>query len=294
MSSCDACAENYCDTDSNLVNGCEAYTLADDFNNCGACGQACGEGESCIAGSCHKPYRVMLMKDGIIYSEASASGGGMGSKYDYVYVFEEVDGWYHITFNGNEGWVAKADTLYACDECPSRKAIDMAERLLYNSETYMCTFDHYKANTVPEFSEKFVSLASHSSCNYGYDLNCANFVTAILRANDLINASGYTFVSQLYDHCTAGKDGYHVIDKSQAKPGDFWVTSELGHAELVIGYYGGKLLLIGSNNFSASTSMSNLCQETSLTNNMYSSKANDYQRVSYGNDYTSGYVCSRQ
>ena len=198
------------------------------------------------------------------------------------------------TFNGNEGWVLKSDTLYACDECEGRKAIDMAEKLLYNPGTHMCTFDHYNAKTVPEFSEKFVSLAAHSSCNYGYDLNCANFVTAILRANGLMNSSAYTFVDDVYAHCTSGKDGYRVIDKSQAKPGDFWVTNTMSHAELVVGYYNGALLLIGSNNFDKSTSLTNMCQETALTNGKYSSAANDYQRVSYGGEYIWGYVCSRQ
>ena len=294
LAACDACAENYCDTDNNLANGCEAFALADDAGNCGACGLACNAGESCVSGSCRKPYRVMLMKNGGIYSEASANGGGVGSKYDYVYVFDELDGWYHVTFNGNEGWVLKSDTLYACDECEGRKAIDMAEKLLYNPGTHMCTFDHYNAKTVPEFSEKFVSLAAHSSCNYGYDLNCANFVTAILRANGLMNSSAYTFVDDVYAHCTSGKDGYRVIDKSQAKPGDFWVTNTMSHAELVVGYYNGALLLIGSNNFDKSTSLTNMCQETALTNGKYSSAANDYQRVSYGGEYIWGYVCSRQ
>ncbi len=294
LAACDACAENYCDTDGNFANGCEAYALAEDFNNCGACGQACNEGESCVAGACRKPYRVMLMKDGAIYSEASANGSGMGSKYDYVQVFEELDDWYHITYNGNEGWVLKSSTLYACDECEGRKAIDMAEKMLYKSDTYMCTFDHYKAKTVPEFSDKFVSLAGHSSCNYGYDNNCANFVTAILRANGLMNSSAYTFVDDVYDHCTAGMDGYHEIDKSQAKPGDFWVNNSLGHAELVVGYYNGNVVLIGSNNFQQGLQMpEHLCQETSKNNSKYSTDPYDYQRVSYG-ETTSGHVCSRQ
>lgn len=52
IASCTACAENYCDQDGNILNGCEINALSDDVDNCGKCGLKCSSGEICSAGTC--------------------------------------------------------------------------------------------------------------------------------------------------------------------------------------------------------------------------------------------------
>ncbi len=55
MKDCSTCKDGYCDADQNMSNGCEAYYLDDDDQNCGACGKACtGEGLGCVEGKCEK------------------------------------------------------------------------------------------------------------------------------------------------------------------------------------------------------------------------------------------------
>lgn len=46
-----ACDEGYADCDGNPANGCEVST-GDDFYNCGACGNVCGDDEICMDGQC--------------------------------------------------------------------------------------------------------------------------------------------------------------------------------------------------------------------------------------------------
>ena len=52
LSSCESCADGYCDIDSNFLNGCESYILGSDPKNCGACGNICPSGQACVDGVC--------------------------------------------------------------------------------------------------------------------------------------------------------------------------------------------------------------------------------------------------
>ncbi len=92
------------------------------------------------------------------------------------------------------------------------------------------------------------------------NVNCANFVTAVLQKAGLIN---------WHDNTVAGTgnrlkaDGWKVVPASQARPGDVCILNYGGHVELVASNDSGKVKLIGSNNINADGS----------------------QQVSYGNPY---------
>src|SRR3546814_7803516 len=77
------------------------------------------------------------------------------------------------------------------------------------------------------------------------DVNCANFVTAVLQDAGLIN---------WHDNTVAGTssrlqaEGWTVVPASQAKPGDVCILNYGGHVELVASNNNGDIKLIGSNN----------------------------------------------
>lgn len=96
------------------------------------------------------------------------------------------------------------------------------------------------------------------------DVNCANFVTAVLQEAGLIN---------WHDNTVAGTasrlkaEGWTVVPASQAKPGDVCILNYGGHVELVASNNNGDVQLIGSNNINPDGS----------------------QQVSYGNPYGNAY-----
>ncbi|MGV8930833.1 MAG: LysM peptidoglycan-binding domain-containing protein [Luteimonas sp.] len=92
------------------------------------------------------------------------------------------------------------------------------------------------------------------------DVNCANFVTAVLQKAGLINFHDNT-VSGTASRLQA--QGWQRVPASQAKPGDVCILNNGGHIELVASNAGGNVKLIGSNNINADGS----------------------QQVSYGNPY---------
>ncbi len=297
LSDCSTCAQDWCDGDSNLSNGCEINAKDSDINNCGSCGHHCETGESCSAGTCVRPEtgrRMMVLTDDLNVRKGpgvSHDSIGAVNQYQYITVFEEQNGWYRHEFNGQQGWSSGSYLLDVCDECEGRKAIDYAEQFLYDPATRLCTWDHVSN---PPIIENFTDLwASYPSLDYnhGYDNNCANFTTACLKSVGLISKN-ILKVSVVESHCNNGTDGYHKVAFEDAKAGDIWVNSAIGHAELVIGYKDDTVYLIGSNNFSDKTysSGSGLCQIDT------GEKASDYQRVSYNTSKKSGtgFICSRQ
>ena len=99
------------------------------------------------------------------------------------------------------------------------------------------------------------------------DVNCANFVTAVLQKAGLINWHDNT-VSGAAAQLKA--DGWKVVPASQAKPGDVCILNYGGHIELVASNNGGDIKLIGSNNINPDGS----------------------QQVSYGNPYGNAWYLS--
>jgi spore coat assembly protein SafA len=99
------------------------------------------------------------------------------------------------------------------------------------------------------------------------NVNCANFVTAVLEKAGAIN---------WHDNTVAGTasrlkaQGWKVVPASQARPGDVCILNYGGHVELVASNHNGNIKLIGSNNTNADGS----------------------QRVGYGNPYGNAYYLS--
>lgn len=86
-------------------------------------------------------------------------------------------------------------------------------------------------------------LGRGKSTNKGYNLNCANFVSAILKQVGLIGEH-VVGCGKLRNACKSY--GYKTIGKSQARPGDVWIGD--GHTELVHSVCNDIIFLIGSNN----------------------------------------------
>ncbi|GEM_PF-2383365 len=294
LSSCDSCAEGYCDTDGNLANGCEVNSKGNDVSNCGACGNVCNGGEVCENGSCKVPYEshrmIVVGLDGDTLMVRTGPGTenqdiGELHEYQYITVLEEKNGWYRHNFNGQDGWSSGSYLMDACDKCEGRKAIDYAEQFLYDYSTRLCTWDHL---THEPIIENFTDLwADYHYYNHGYNDNCANFVTACLNTVGLMSQH-YIAVDDIGYHCDANKGGWRKVSFSSAKAGDIWVSSGGGHTELVVGYKDDIVYLIGSNNFDSSNFGG--CQVDT------GAGGSSYQRVSYAAKTagSTGYICSRQ
>ncbi|MBQ9242186.1 MAG: SH3 domain-containing protein [Proteobacteria bacterium] len=52
LANCDSCADGYCDSNMNVMDGCDIYVKGSDRNNCGACGQVCPDNQYCSEGAC--------------------------------------------------------------------------------------------------------------------------------------------------------------------------------------------------------------------------------------------------
>ena len=292
LADCGSCAQDWCDINGNLKDGCETNFTGNDPNNCGSCGNKCPSG-ICSNGTCVTTYtahRMMVLTDDLnVRTGPGASNSSIGSvnKYDYITVTDEQDGWFQHEYEGQQGWSAGSYLLDVCDECEGRKAIDYAEQFLYDSSTKLCTYDHL---TYTPILQNFTDLSTYGATyDYGYDCNCANFVTACLKTVGLISENIINVVG-VKTHCLKGTDGWRQINFNEAKAGDIWINSTEKHAELVVGYKDNKVYLIGSNNFKDSDGVNN-CQQT-----VSGASGSDYQRVSYDSSNESGtsIICTQR
>ena len=84
--------------------------------------------------------------------------------------------------------------------------------------------------------------------------SCANFVTAMLIKARQVSPGGMSYAQRVNVHSMASylkAHGWHVVPKSQAKPGNVWVCDGAhgeSHTELVYSNDHGNVTLIGSNN----------------------------------------------
>ncbi len=300
LSECDTCAEGFDNCDGNVRNGCEISILTD-VAHCGACGHACGIGESCNEGICENTYsvhrRMVVDEEKSTDSTLQVLDAPNGENvlgtiviYDYFQALgeqESSDGdttktWYLLDFNDQAGWVDGFYTMDVCDTCEGRKAVDMAENYLWTPENQMCTHDYY--GEIP-----YLTNGADTHGNY-YNNNCANFVTAILMNVGLISVH-YDHVKEIKQYCQQGKEGYRMIDFADAKPGDIWMEKDAthSHTELVVGTWnnGTHVITIGSMSFTSCSSDGVKTMDL----------AGKYQRVSYTDRVNEGdyvYICSRQ
>lgn len=171
-----------------------------------------------------------------------------------VTVLDEQNGWLKINYGGQEGWICGTWTEKVGGgnvqdpqnpqnpqnpENPpinpgtgQKAAVDLAYSFLGQTTKNLL-------GTLPYLQD----LSGISGTNNGYDLNCANFVSAILQNCGLLGSHSNT-VDGVRSLCTSF--GYHTTSKGSCKPGDVWCNAY--HTELVYENNGGNVKLIGSNN----------------------------------------------
>lgn len=152
----------------------------------------------------------------------------------------EINNWLVITYLGETAYICKQYTKPVflqeqprCDTTSkSLQAVSLARKYL-----------NYTTKDLLGKLTYLTDLSKNSGTNNGYNLNCANFVSAILNEVGLIHKH-VVGCSKLRQVCTS--EGYQIIPKSEARPGDVWINSH--HTELVDSVFNGIITLIGSNN----------------------------------------------
>lgn len=147
----------------------------------------------------------------------------------------EQDGWYKVTYNGITGWCCADYTAPYVEYTGSGKPADAVAL----AQKYLGKTTKDLVGVLPYLTD----LSPYAGTNNGYDLNCANFVSAILQNCSLLGTHVIN-CSSLRSACTSF--GYRIVSKASAKPGDVWISS--GHTEIVETNNGGKITMIGSNN----------------------------------------------
>ena len=111
LADCKTCADGYCDSNQNFLDGCDIDINGSDRNNCGACGKICPEDQYCSKGEC-----VDTCGDGETYCN------GQCLKLDELHLagcdscaadYCDTDGNLN---NGGEAY-AKGDDVNHCGSC---------------------------------------------------------------------------------------------------------------------------------------------------------------------------------
>ncbi|MBQ9243366.1 MAG: SH3 domain-containing protein [Proteobacteria bacterium] len=172
-----------------------------------------------------------------------------------VSVYKTSGNWAQIKYGSGTGWVC-SDYLSSSKQssggnggggggsAPSgTNPAEYATNYLF-SKTGLYTHDFIKHSPkLPNLTDLSVYGSTY---NYGYDCNCANFVTACSQNVGWLSKH-FDGVSSMYSSLKNGY-GYRKISGSQAKKGDIWCNTSLGHTELVYSNNGSTITLIGSNN----------------------------------------------
>ncbi|MBQ9396847.1 MAG: SH3 domain-containing protein [Proteobacteria bacterium] len=196
-----------------------------------------------------------------------------------VSVYKTSGNWAQIKYGSGKGWVC-SDYLSSNKQSSNSggnssggstpsgtNPAEYATNYLY-SKTGLYTHDFIKHSPkLPNLTDLSIYGATY---NYGYNCNCANFVTACSQNCGWLSKH-FDGVSSMYSSLKNGY-GYRKISGYDAKKGDIWCNSSLGHTELVYSRNGSSITLIGSNN-----------------------EGTKKQRVTYANKNASdGYYLSRQ
>ena len=156
--------------------------------------------------------------------------------------------WLTVDYLGQEGFIYKKYTQPqdAAVQSPDSSSGTTSQNASPKGEQAVSLARKYLGETTKDLLGKLVylkDLSSRKNTNHGYDLNCANFVSAVLNEVGLLNQH-VVGCSKLREACTSF--GYQIVPHSQALPGDVWISS--GHTELVDSIQGNDITLIGSNN----------------------------------------------
>ena len=281
-----------------------------DHDNCGQCGEQCGDNDDCIEGSCKPRCDGTQCGDECIDTTNDPNNcGGCGNACgDHMECnnsvcecksgLTECNG-VCVDLNTNSancgacGTTCPAACLNAaCAPENDQEVVDYARQWLF-SETHKCTFD--LVGIMPHLYS-FEYKGNSGGFNYGYDMNCANFVAAVMIEMGRFPNKDMTSVKLIHNHCTDPNTDYHELDDpTQARPGDIWYTNTHTHAEIVVGFdddHPGKIKLIGSNNYEPSDTIE--CLHSNKDNSKLSSDPTDYQRVTEQyRKIETGTVCSR-
>ena len=199
-----------------------------------------GTGENSGGESSSTGTKTIITTDALNLRDAPSTSGTWivtmpaGTKLE---VLEEKNGWYKVNYNGQTGWCC-ADYTMVYDPSAFEGSGKPAEAVKY-AASFLGKTTKYLVGVIPYLQD----LSIYGGTNNGFDNNCANFVSAILQNFGLLNSHQIN-VSGLANACLGF--GYHTVSKSQAKPGDVWISS--GHTELVESNSGGTVTMIGSNN----------------------------------------------
>ena len=256
---------------------CKAYTKKTDG---GSTGGGNGGGNTGGEPVTQTTKMYTTASDGLNVRKGPGTGYGAIGMLSYgseiAVISTESNGWKKISYNGGVAYVSGS---YVSEKKPTSgggggstpsgtNPAKFAETYLY-SVTGLYTHDFITKN--PKL--KYLNDVSYGKGynNNGYNNNCANFVCACQQNCGWMNYHNDN-VGDLYAALKGGKCGYRVISKSQAKAGDIWCNTSLGHTELVYSNVNGSITLIGSNN-----------------------GGTKYQRVTKdGSSGSSGYFLSRQ
>ena len=187
--------------------------------------------------------KTIITTDSLYLRDAPSTSGKAldlmpsGTKLE---VLDEKDGWYKVNYNGQTGWCC-GDYTMVYDPSALAGSGKPGEAVNY-AKTFLGKRTKDLLGVLPYLQD----LSGIAGTNNGYDLNCANFVSAILQNFGLIGSHQNNEV-YLANACL--DFGYHIVNKSQAKPGDVWVGG--GHTELVESNAGSTVTMIGSNNSGA-------------------------------------------
>ncbi len=257
--------------------------IATSNSHCGGCGYACGAGLHCVNYNC-------------ACSDSTLTKCGWNNCVNLKTDPNNCGACGNVCPSGtcNNGSCSGGSTTPVTPSGGGQHVIDYARKFLFTN-TNQCTYD-LKVNGVMPTLIDLSSLGSLS--NYGYDLNCANFVSSVLiDTGEITDFAGREEVAGIRSMCESGMFGYHIVDASKAQAGDIWykkIEGSYSHTELIVKVEGDHFIQIGSNNYGSTEAVG--CQRNWSTDAKYSTNPSKYQRiVEHPRALTDGgVVCSKR
>ena len=266
-----------------VCNG-ECVDIKTDNRHCGGCGYACGEGLYCknMNCACTDPALTKCAYNTCVNMQSDPNHCGKCNN-------KCASG---VCSNGKcTGGSSSGGGEVTGD---GQHVIEYARQFLYE-RTHMCTYDLKRNGKFPTL----IDLSNLGTVtNYGYNLNCANFVSSVLiDTGEVTSIPGREEVANIKKFCEAGKEGYHILDDPRkAQAGDIWYkkTDSYSHTELIVKVEGDYFWQIGSTSFGSNETVT--CENNHSTNSKYAEAPKKYQKVMERKRAISdgGVVCSKR